>query len=67
MSTPTPDLNGVYRTDIDWLLAMSDALVKGKKLCWDFIYNQYADLFKTLGDPMDHAITRHIELIDKSA
>ena len=67
MFTPTPDLYDVIKTDKYYSLAISDAIVKSKKSCWDFICDQYSNVLKKLGRPMDCAITHHINLIDKSS
>ena len=34
MYTPTPDLHSINRININSLLAMSNAIVKGKKTLW---------------------------------
>ena len=66
MLIPTLDLYSINRTNMDSSLAMSDAIVKGKKNIGDLICDQYNNMFKILGEPMNDAKTHYIDLIDES-
>ena len=63
----TPDLYGVKKTNMDCSLAMIDAIVKAKKIHWGIVYNQYTDVIKITGEPIDHTITHYINLVGESA
>ena len=63
----TPDLYCLKRTNMDCLLAMSDAIVKAKKIHGGIVCNQYTDMIKITGEPIDHTITHYINLIGESA
>ena len=41
-------------------------LSKAKKLYWDFLCDQYTNELKKPGEPMDHATTHYIDLVNKS-